>query len=111
MCIRSATTYASPVFAHATLESLDRLQVIQNKFCRDTTYAQCCVRNSIFHRNLERPTITKFMKDASKWFFDIADSHSNALLPSTASSSHPAPTILSVSHGMYLPINLTRKSH
>ncbi|GBP80839.1 hypothetical protein EVAR_99934_1 [Eumeta japonica] len=31
-------------------------------------------------RDLELPTISKYMKDASKRFFDIAGSHPNALL-------------------------------
>ncbi|GBP55046.1 Probable RNA-directed DNA polymerase from transposon BS [Eumeta japonica] len=80
MCIRTVLTYASPVFAHAALKALYRLQVIQNKFCRAATDAHWCVRNSILHRDLELPTLSKYMKDASKRFFDIAGSHPNALL-------------------------------
>ncbi|GBP69226.1 Probable RNA-directed DNA polymerase from transposon X-element [Eumeta japonica] len=68
----------------AASKALDRLQVIQNKFCRDATDAHWCVRNLILHRDLELPTITKFMKDACKRFFDIARSHPNALLRSVA---------------------------
>ncbi|GBP59515.1 Probable RNA-directed DNA polymerase from transposon BS [Eumeta japonica] len=75
MCIRTVMTYASPVFAHAAPKALHRLQVIQNKFCRAATDAHWCVRNSILHRDLELPTISKYMKDASKRFFDIAGSH------------------------------------
>ncbi|GBP70259.1 hypothetical protein EVAR_51370_1 [Eumeta japonica] len=33
MCIRTVMTYASPS-AHAAPKALDRLQVIQNKFCK-----------------------------------------------------------------------------
>ncbi|GBP50226.1 Probable RNA-directed DNA polymerase from transposon BS [Eumeta japonica] len=44
-----------------------------------------CVRNSVLYRDLELSTLVKFMKDASKRFFDIAKSHPNALLRSTAS--------------------------
>ncbi|GBP26551.1 hypothetical protein EVAR_86054_1 [Eumeta japonica] len=36
-------------------------------------------------RDLELPTIAKFLKDASKRFFDIAESHPNALLSSAVS--------------------------
>ncbi|GBP67662.1 Probable RNA-directed DNA polymerase from transposon BS [Eumeta japonica] len=79
MCIRTVITYASPVFAHATPTVLDRPQVIQNKFCRSATDAHWCVRNSVLHRDLKLPTISQYMKDASKRFFDIAGSHPNAL--------------------------------
>ncbi|GBP89700.1 RNA-directed DNA polymerase from mobile element jockey [Eumeta japonica] len=51
MCIRTVMTYASPVFAHAAPKALHRLQ------------------------GLRTPTISKYMKDASKRFFDIAASH------------------------------------
>ncbi|GBP03794.1 RNA-directed DNA polymerase from mobile element jockey [Eumeta japonica] len=64
MCIRTVMTYASPVFAHAAPTALDRLQVIQNKFC----------------------------KDASKRFFDIAGSHPNALLRAAVDYQPPPPT-------------------
>ncbi|GBP63362.1 hypothetical protein EVAR_56473_1 [Eumeta japonica] len=73
-------TYASPVFAHAAPKALDRLQVIHNKFCRSTTDAHRCVRNSILHRHLELPTISKYTKNDLKRFFDLARSHPNALL-------------------------------
>ncbi|GBP67364.1 Probable RNA-directed DNA polymerase from transposon X-element [Eumeta japonica] len=69
---KTALTYASPVFAHAPPKAMNRLQVIQIKFCRNATAAHWCVRNSIHHRDLELPTIAKFMKDASKRFFDTA---------------------------------------
>ncbi|GBP82197.1 hypothetical protein EVAR_62720_1 [Eumeta japonica] len=67
-------TYASPVFAHAALTALDRIHytVIQNKFCRSAMDAHWCVRNSVLHRDLELPTISKYMKDASKRFFGIS---------------------------------------
>ncbi|GBP85575.1 Probable RNA-directed DNA polymerase from transposon X-element [Eumeta japonica] len=92
MCIRTVMTYASPVFAHAAPTALDRLQVIQNKFCRSATDAHWCVRNSILHRDLELPTLSKYMKDASKRFFDIAGSHPNALLRAAVDYQPPPPT-------------------
>ncbi|GBP37299.1 RNA-directed DNA polymerase from mobile element jockey [Eumeta japonica] len=92
MCIRTVLTYASPVFAHAAPEALYRLQVIQNKFCRAATDAHWCVRNSILHRDLELPTLSKYMKDASKRFFDIAGSHPNALLRAAVDYQPPPPT-------------------
>ncbi|GBP00190.1 RNA-directed DNA polymerase from mobile element jockey [Eumeta japonica] len=56
MCIRTVMTYASPVFAHAAPKLLERLQIIQNKFCRAATDAHWCVRNSI-SIDLELPTL------------------------------------------------------
>ncbi|GBP37379.1 Probable RNA-directed DNA polymerase from transposon X-element [Eumeta japonica] len=81
--------YASPVFAHATPKALDRLKVIENKFYRDVTDANWCVCNSILHRDLELRTITKYMKDPSKRFFDIAGSHPNAPLRSAVDYEVP----------------------
>ncbi|GBP13807.1 RNA-directed DNA polymerase from mobile element jockey [Eumeta japonica] len=66
-----------------------RLQVIHNKFSRAATDAHRCVRNSVLHRDLELPTISKYMKDASKRFFDIAGSHPNALLRATVNYEPP----------------------
>ncbi|GBO98720.1 hypothetical protein EVAR_91771_1 [Eumeta japonica] len=102
---KTVMTYASPVFAHAAPKALHRLQVIQNKFCRAATDAHC-VRNSILHRDLELPTISKYMKDASKRFFDIAGSHPNAFY-AAVDYQPPHPTHLSVGHETYLPIHLT----
>ncbi|GBP55988.1 hypothetical protein EVAR_97409_1 [Eumeta japonica] len=78
-----------PVFAHVAPKALDRLQVVQNEFCRDATSAHWCVCNSTLLRDLELPTIAKFMKDASKRFFDIAGSHSNVLLRSSIDYEPP----------------------
>ncbi|GBP84111.1 Probable RNA-directed DNA polymerase from transposon X-element [Eumeta japonica] len=94
MCIRTVMTYASPVFAHAAPKALHRLQVIQNKFCRAATDAHWCVRNSILHRDLELPSISKYMKDASKRFFDIVGSHLNALLRAAIDYQPSPPTYL-----------------
>ncbi|GBP42977.1 hypothetical protein EVAR_96475_1 [Eumeta japonica] len=69
-------TYASPVFAHAAPKALHRLQVIQNKFCRAATDAHWCVR-AILHRD-RTPTISKYMKDASKRF--LSQDHTNAFV-------------------------------
>ncbi|GBP18331.1 Probable RNA-directed DNA polymerase from transposon X-element [Eumeta japonica] len=106
MCIRTVMIYASPVFAHAASKALHSLQVIQNKFCRITADTHWWVRNSVLHRDLELPIIAKYMKDVSKGFLDIAESHSNALVRSAA-SKRPSPTVLSVGHGMYLSIHPT----
>ncbi|GBP76199.1 hypothetical protein EVAR_74681_1 [Eumeta japonica] len=56
--------------------------------------------------DLELPTISKYMKDASKRFFDIAGSHPNALR-AAVDYQPPHPTHLSVGHETYLPIHLT----
>ncbi|GBP10435.1 hypothetical protein EVAR_76304_1 [Eumeta japonica] len=69
MCIRTVMTYASPVFAHAA------------------------PKHYIDYRDLELPTISKYMKDASKRFFDIAGSHPNALLARRLTINRRIPTI------------------
>ncbi|GBP95273.1 hypothetical protein EVAR_70749_1 [Eumeta japonica] len=56
------------------------------------TDAHWCVRNSILHRDMELPTLTKYMKDASKRFFDIAGSHPNALFRAAVDYQPPPPT-------------------
>ncbi|GBP08248.1 RNA-directed DNA polymerase from mobile element jockey [Eumeta japonica] len=65
-CIRTVMTYASPVFAHAD--------------------------SKVLYRDMELPTLTKYMKDASKRFFDIAGSHPNALLRAAVDYQPPPPT-------------------
>ncbi|GBP57234.1 hypothetical protein EVAR_82946_1 [Eumeta japonica] len=40
-------------------------------------------------RDLEFPTINKFMKDASKRFFDMAQNHPNPFIVSAASNEPP----------------------
>ncbi|GBP01121.1 RNA-directed DNA polymerase from mobile element jockey [Eumeta japonica] len=89
MCIRPVMTYACPVFAHAAPTALQDLQVIQNKFCRRATGAQWYVKNSVLHRDLELPTLSKFMKDASERFFSIAINHTNPLISAAASYEAP----------------------
>ncbi|GBP18506.1 RNA-directed DNA polymerase from mobile element jockey [Eumeta japonica] len=59
-------TYAAPVFAHANPKALYQLQVLQNNFCRRASGAPWYVRNDILHRDLELPTISKYMQDMSK---------------------------------------------
>ncbi|GBP60793.1 hypothetical protein EVAR_85053_1 [Eumeta japonica] len=56
--------------------------------------------------DLELPTISKYMKDASKRFFDIAGSHPNAYARRLTINRRIPPT-LSVGHETYLPIHLT----
>ncbi|GBP10090.1 Probable RNA-directed DNA polymerase from transposon X-element [Eumeta japonica] len=91
MCIRPVMTYACSSFAHAHPKTLYDLQIVQNKFCRSALNAPWYVRNSVLHRGLENPTISKFMKDASERFFDIANSHPNPLLVSAVSYEPPPP--------------------
>ncbi|GBP82056.1 Probable RNA-directed DNA polymerase from transposon BS [Eumeta japonica] len=43
------------------------------------------VKNSVLHRHLEHSDISKFMKDVSERFFDIASNHPNPLLVSAVS--------------------------
>ncbi|GBP17634.1 Probable RNA-directed DNA polymerase from transposon BS [Eumeta japonica] len=64
---KTVMTYASPVFAHAAR------------------------KHYIDYRDLELP-ISKYMKDASKRFFDIAGSHPNALLRAAVDYQPPHPT-------------------
>ncbi|GBP86567.1 Probable RNA-directed DNA polymerase from transposon X-element [Eumeta japonica] len=91
MCIRTVLTYESPVFAHGAPNTLKKLQVLQNKFCRAATDAHWCVKNSLLHRDLDLPSIQKYMKDASERFFSIAESHPNQLLSAAASYEAPPP--------------------
>ncbi|GBP59376.1 Probable RNA-directed DNA polymerase from transposon BS [Eumeta japonica] len=66
-------------FTHAAPTAPKKFQVLQNKFCRSATNGHWCVKNLVLHRNLELPTISKYMKDASERFFSIAVSHPNTL--------------------------------
>ncbi|GBP64370.1 Probable RNA-directed DNA polymerase from transposon X-element [Eumeta japonica] len=83
--------FAYPIFTHAHHEALYDLQIVQNTFCRRAADAPWYVKNSVVHRDLELPTISKFMKDASERFFDIANSHPNPLLVSAVSYEPPPP--------------------
>ncbi|GBP40859.1 RNA-directed DNA polymerase from mobile element jockey [Eumeta japonica] len=86
MCIRPVMTYASPVIAHAGPDRLYDLQIVQHKFCRIAADAPWYVKISVLHRDLELPTISKYMKDASERFFDVASSHPNPLLATSSTS-------------------------
>ncbi|GBP72325.1 Probable RNA-directed DNA polymerase from transposon X-element [Eumeta japonica] len=91
MCIRPVVTYASSVFAHVQPDVVYDLQIVQNKFCRRAADALWYVKNSVLHRDLEFPTIFKFMKDASERFFDVASSHLSPSLVSIVSYKPPLP--------------------
>ncbi|GBP51500.1 RNA-directed DNA polymerase from mobile element jockey [Eumeta japonica] len=47
------------------------------------------VKNFVLHRDLELPTISKYMKDTSERFFDVVSSHPNPLLVSYVSYEPP----------------------
>ncbi|GBP33852.1 hypothetical protein EVAR_20963_1 [Eumeta japonica] len=53
------------------------------------TDAQWCVKNSVLNRDLELSIINKYMKDASKCFFDMAKSHPNPPMSSAATYAPP----------------------
>ncbi|GBP89608.1 Probable RNA-directed DNA polymerase from transposon X-element [Eumeta japonica] len=89
MRIRLVMTYASPVFAYAQPDALYNLQIVQNKFCRTAADVLWYVKNSVLYRDLELPTISKYMKDASERFFYTASSHPNPLLVSVVSYEPP----------------------
>ncbi|GBP43072.1 Probable RNA-directed DNA polymerase from transposon BS [Eumeta japonica] len=91
MCIRPVMIYASPVFAHARPDRLYELQKVQNKFCKRAADAPWYVKNSTLHRDIELPTISKFMKDASERFFDVASNHPDPLLVEAVSYEPPPP--------------------
>ncbi|GBP69962.1 Probable RNA-directed DNA polymerase from transposon X-element [Eumeta japonica] len=84
-------TYGSPVFAHAHSDALYDLQIVQNKFCRRAADAPWYAKNSVLLRDLELPTIFKYMKDASEHFFNTASSHPNPLLVSVIPYESPPP--------------------
>ncbi|GBP31085.1 hypothetical protein EVAR_77380_1 [Eumeta japonica] len=100
-------TYASPVFAHAAPNRLKKLQTLQNKFCRSATNAHWCVKNSVLRRDLDIPSIAKYMKDASERFFSIAETHSNPSFPRRSHTRRRSLIISSVGHGMYSLIRRT----
>ncbi|GBP92254.1 hypothetical protein EVAR_68215_1 [Eumeta japonica] len=83
-------TYASSVFGHVRPDILYDLQIVQNKFCRRAADASWYIKNCILHRS-RTPTISKYMKDASERFFDIANRHPNPLLVSALSYEPPPP--------------------
>ncbi|GBP24621.1 Probable RNA-directed DNA polymerase from transposon X-element [Eumeta japonica] len=72
-----------------TYDILYDLQIAQKKFCRSAADAPWYVKNSVLYRDLELPTISKYMKDASERFFDVASSHPNPLLVSAVSYELP----------------------
>ncbi|GBP88720.1 Probable RNA-directed DNA polymerase from transposon BS [Eumeta japonica] len=119
VCIRPVMTYAAPVFAHADPKALTQLQILQNNFCRRASGALWYVRNDILHRDLELTTISKYMQDMSKKFFDTAANHPNPLLQSAVSYEPPPHIISSEGHGMFFqthPTNsplraITRRRH
>ncbi|GBP26799.1 Probable RNA-directed DNA polymerase from transposon X-element [Eumeta japonica] len=80
-------TYACS--AHANGTALNDLQIIQNNFSRRATDAQWYIKNLVLHRDLELPTISTYMKDASERFFSIAINHPNPLISSAASYEPP----------------------
>ncbi|GBP32052.1 Probable RNA-directed DNA polymerase from transposon BS [Eumeta japonica] len=77
------------VFDRAKTDTLYDLQVVQNKFCRRAADAPWYIKNFVLHRDLQLQTISKFMKDASERFFNIANSHPNPLLVSAVSYEPP----------------------
>ncbi|GBP24723.1 RNA-directed DNA polymerase from mobile element jockey [Eumeta japonica] len=72
VCIWLVMTYAAPVFAHADTNALYKLQILQKNSCRRASGALWYVQNDIIHRDLELPTISKYMQDMSKKFFNIS---------------------------------------
>ncbi|GBP67625.1 RNA-directed DNA polymerase from mobile element jockey [Eumeta japonica] len=84
-------TYAIPVFAHARPDRLYDLQILQNKFCRRAADAPWYVKNSVLHRDLELPPISKYMKDVFERFFDVVSNHPNPLLVEAVSYEPPPP--------------------
>ncbi|GBP40233.1 RNA-directed DNA polymerase from mobile element jockey [Eumeta japonica] len=89
VCIRPTMTCACPVFAHAAPTALQDLQVIEINFCRRATGAQWYVKNFVIHRDLELPTLSKYMKEPSERFFSIAINHPNSLISVAASYEAP----------------------
>ncbi|GBP22391.1 hypothetical protein EVAR_11907_1 [Eumeta japonica] len=59
------------------------------------------IKNSMLHQDQEIPSISKFMKDASERFFDIASSHLNPLLVSAVSYEPPP-----LHHFCRIPLNV-----
>ncbi|GBP07507.1 RNA-directed DNA polymerase from mobile element jockey [Eumeta japonica] len=80
------------VFVHADPNSLYQLQILQNNICRKASNAPWYVRNYIFHKDLELPTISKYTQDISKKIFDLAANHPNPLIqPAVSYEAPPTP--------------------
>ncbi|GBP27643.1 hypothetical protein EVAR_12687_1 [Eumeta japonica] len=45
--------YACPVFAHAVLSVIKKIQTVLNKFCREATDAHWSVKNSVLHGGIK----------------------------------------------------------
>ncbi|GBP07435.1 Probable RNA-directed DNA polymerase from transposon X-element [Eumeta japonica] len=89
--LRPVITKASPIFAHAQPDRLYDLKMVQSKFCRRAADIPWYIKNSVLHRDLELPIISKFMKDTSERFFDVSSSHPNLLLVSAVLYEPPLP--------------------
>ncbi|GBP41466.1 RNA-directed DNA polymerase from mobile element jockey [Eumeta japonica] len=92
------------VFAHRS-EQTQKLQVLQNKFCRTATNAHWCVKTSP-SRDLDLPSIRKYAKDAPSVFLNRGIAPESATLSSSLYEA-PPPITLSVGHGILSPIRLT----
>ncbi|GBP10494.1 hypothetical protein EVAR_102449_1 [Eumeta japonica] len=91
-------TYAAPVFAHANPKALYQLQVLQNNFCRRAW--RTLVRPERSSRDLELPTISKYMQDMSK------SSSTQLLTIPTHYYKQPYPTSLPPHHFIRRPRNV-----
>ncbi|GBP62441.1 hypothetical protein EVAR_3143_1 [Eumeta japonica] len=80
--------------------ALYQLQVLQNNFCRRASGAPWYVRNDILHRDLELPTISKYMQDMSK------SSSTQLLTIPTHYYKQPYPTSLPPHHFIRRPRNV-----
>lgn len=93
VCIRPVLTYASPVFAQASSNIIDKLQVVQNRFCRMATGAPYYVRNADLHRDMGLPTIQQLQKKFSETFFKAAEEHPNPLVREAATYTPRPPSL------------------
>ncbi|GBP88485.1 Probable RNA-directed DNA polymerase from transposon BS [Eumeta japonica] len=67
------------------------ISFIYKKGRSSVVVAHGTARNSVLHRDLNLPSITKYMKNASERFFSIAESHSNPFLSAAVSYEAPPP--------------------
>lgn len=76
-CVRPIFAYACVVFAQT---DLSRLQVIQNRFLRNTTGAPWYMRNTDLHRDVKLDSVKEHCRKLSSSYFTKAESHPNPLV-------------------------------
>lgn len=78
--VRPATTYSIVSWGSAAKSHINKIQIIQNKFLRAITGAPWFVSNLQLHRELNLPSIRKYIKQTAEKTFHKAENHENELI-------------------------------